>query len=37
MIDNLKEIQDFQKLFMQEVAEIRSHNMMTFPVKVIAA
>ena len=36
MIDDLKEIQDFQKVFMQEVAEIRSHNMMTFPVLTIS-
>lgn len=36
MIDNLKEVQDFQKLFMQEVAKIRSHNMMTFPVLTIS-
>lgn len=37
MIDSLREIQKFQKVFMEVVAEIRQHNMMTFPVKVIAA
>ena len=37
MIDELDDIKEFQKLFMEEVSKIRSHNMMTFPVKVIAA
>lgn len=37
MIDCLDEIKEFQKVFMEEVADIRSHNMMTFPVKLIAA
>ena len=32
MIDSLDEIKDFQKLFMEVVSEIRSHNMFTFPV-----
>lgn len=36
MIDELEEICNFQKIFMQTVAEIRSHNMMTFPVLTIS-
>ena len=32
MIDSLDEIKNFQKLFMEVVSEIRSHNMFTFPV-----
>lgn len=36
MIDYLDEIQEFQKLFMEVVAEIRSHNMFTFPVLTIS-
>lgn len=36
MIDSLKEIQEFQKLFMEVVAEIRQKNMMTFPVLTIS-
>lgn len=36
MIDSLDEICEFQKVFMEEVAEIRSHNMMTFPVLTIS-
>ena len=36
MIDSIDEIKEFQKLFMEEVAEIRSHNMMTFPVLTIS-
>jgi len=36
MIDNLKEIQDFQKIFMETIAEIRQHNMFTFPVLTIS-
>lgn len=37
MIDSLDEIKEFQKLFMEVVSDIRSHNMFTFPVKLIAA
>lgn len=36
MIDELDEIKEFQKLFMEETSEIRSHNMMTFPVLTIS-
>ena len=36
MIDSLKEIQDFQKIFMETIAEIRQHNMFTFPVLTIS-
>ena len=36
MIDSLKEIQEFQKVFMEVVAEIRQHNMFTFPVLTIS-
>lgn len=36
MIDSLKEIQQFQKTFMEVIAEIRQHNMMTFPVLTIS-
>lgn len=36
MIDDLKEIQDFQKVFMGTIAEIRQHNMFTFPVLTIS-
>lgn len=36
MLDSLEEIQDFQKVFMEEVAEIRYHNVMTFPVLTIS-
>lgn len=36
MIDFEEEIIEFQKLYMEEVAEIRSHNMMTFPVLSIS-
>ena len=36
MIDSLKEIQDFQKVFMETIAEIRQHNMFTFPVLTIS-
>lgn len=32
MIDSLEEIKEFQKMFMETVAEIRQKNMMTFPV-----
>ncbi len=36
MIDCLNEIKEFQKVFMEEVADIRSHNMFTFPVLTIS-
>lgn len=36
MIDCLDEIKEFQKIFMEEVAEIRQHNMFTFPVLTIS-
>ena len=36
MIDDLDEIKEFQKLFMEEIAEIRQKNMMTFPVLTIS-
>jgi ribonucleoside-triphosphate reductase len=36
MIDSLKEIQEFQKIFMEVVADIRQKNMMTFPVLTIS-
>jgi len=36
MIDELDEIKEFQKLFMEVVADIRSHNMFTFPVLTIS-
>ena len=36
MIDSLKEIQEFQKVFMETIAEIRQHNMFTFPVLTIS-
>lgn len=36
MFDDLKEIQDFQKLFMETIAKIRQHNMFTFPVLTIS-
>ena len=36
MIDDLKEIQEFQKIFMETIAEIRQHNMFTFPVLTIS-
>lgn len=32
MMDSLEEIQEFQKVFMETVADIRSKNMFTFPV-----
>lgn len=32
MLDYIEDIKEFQKLFMEEVAEIRNHNMFTFPV-----
>ena len=36
MIDSLEEIKWFQKVFMEVVAEIRQHNMFTFPVLTIS-
>ena len=36
MIDSLDEICEFQKVFMEVVADIRSHNMFTFPVLTIS-
>ena len=36
MVDSIEEIRDFQKLFMEVVSDIRSHNMMTFPVLTIS-
>lgn len=36
MIDSLSEIKEFQKTFMEVVAEIRSRNMFTFPVLTIS-
>lgn len=36
MIDEIEGIMDFQKLFLETMAEIRSKNMMTFPVNSIS-
>ena len=36
MVDYLDEIKEFQKLFMEVVADIRHHNMFTFPVLTIS-
>ena len=36
MIDEIEGIMDFQKLFLETMSEIRSHNMMTFPVNSIS-
>lgn len=36
MIDDLENIQEFQKIFMETIAEIRRHNMFTFPVLTIS-
>jgi len=36
MIDELDGIQEFQKVFMETIAEIRQHNMFTFPVLTIS-
>lgn len=36
MIDELEGIQEFQKTFMETIAEIRQHNMFTFPVLTIS-
>ena len=35
MVDELDEIKEFQKLFMEVVSDIRQHNMFTFPVLTI--
>ena len=37
VIDNIEEIIEHQKIFMEVVSEIRSQNMFTYPVKIIAA
>ena len=36
MIDEIEGIMEFQKLFMETMSEIRSHNMFTFPVNSIS-
>lgn len=36
MIDDLEQIQYFQKVFMETIADIREHNMFTFPVLTIS-
>ncbi len=36
MIDEIEGIMTFQKLFLETISEIRSHNMMTFPVNSIS-
>lgn len=36
MIDEIEGIMDFQKVYMEVMSEIRSHNMMTFPVSSIS-
>ena len=36
MIDHLDEIKEFQKVFMEVVADIRQHNMFTYPVLTIS-
>jgi len=36
MIDEMEEIMDFQKLFLETMSEIRAENMMTFPVNSIS-
>lgn len=37
MIDEIDNIIEYEKAFMEVVSEIRAKNVMTFPVKVIAA
>ena len=37
MIDSIDEIKEFQKVFMEVVADIRQKNMFTFPVELVAA
>lgn len=36
MIDEIEGIMDFQKIYLETMSEIRSHNMMTFPVNSIS-
>lgn len=36
MIDSIEEIMTFQKMFLETMSEIRSYNMMTFPVNTIS-
>lgn len=36
MIDHINDIKEFQKLFMEVVSDIRSHNMFTFPILTIS-
>ena len=36
MVDELEGIMEFQKMFLEEMSEIRSHNMFTFPVNSIS-
>jgi len=36
MIDEMEGIMEFQKLYMETMSKIRSHNMMTFPVSTIS-
>lgn len=36
MIDEIEGIMDFQKIYMRVMSEVRSHNMMTFPVSTIS-
>lgn len=36
MIDSIEEIMEFQKLYMETMSDIRSKNMMTFPVSTIS-
>ena len=36
MVDEIEEIMKFQKIYLETMSEIRSHNMMTFPVSTIS-
>ena len=36
MVDEIEEIMEFQKIYLETMSEIRSHNMMTFPVSTIS-
>lgn len=36
MVDELEEIMEFQKLFLEEMSDIRANNIMTFPVNTIS-
>ena len=36
MVDEIEEIMDFQKIYLETMSEIRAHNMMTFPVSTIS-